>query len=99
MIWCRRQRGWVGVTSGLQAMLAGKRTYVRLHPPVPIELLQTRMSVEETAVPTAHVSVTDHPTLADANRSQILETIHETAFIDPVGQGPVLSRHDFVVAF
>ena len=48
------------------------RSYIRLNTPVPIKFLETRMLVEETTVPTAHVSVADHPPFADTNGSEVL---------------------------
>lgn len=57
------------------------------------------MLIEESAIPTAHVSVADHPSLPNSNGTQVLQAIHEPPLINPVRQGPVLFRHDFVVAF
>lgn len=57
------------------------------------------MFIEEAAIPTAHVPVADHPALAHADSTQVLETVHEPAFVDPVRQRPVLCGNNFVVAF
>jgi hypothetical protein len=42
------------------------------------------MLVEETTVPTTHVPVADHPTFANTNGTQVLQTVHKSALIDPV---------------
>lgn len=74
-------------------------TYIRLNPPVPVKILEPGMLVEESTIPTAHVSIADHPALPNSNGTQVLQAIHEPSLINPVRQGPVLFRHDFVVAF
>lgn len=56
------------------------------------------MFVEEPAVPAAHVAIADHPSFADPNSTQILEAIHEPAFVDPVWEGPMFGRNHFVIA-
>ena len=74
-------------------------TYIGLYPPIPIKVLQSGMLVEETAIPTAHVTVADHPSFAHANRPKILEAVHKSSLIDPVRKRPVLVRNNLVVAF
>lgn len=74
-------------------------TYIGLNPPVPVEILEAWVLVEESTIPTAHVSVADHPPLPNSNGTQILQAIHEPPLINPVGQGPVYFGHDFVVTF
>ncbi len=83
----------------LNLCVGGCSAYVRFHPPVPVKLRQSWVSVEEAAVPSAHVAVADHPTFAHANGSQILQAVHESALIDPIGQGPVVFRHHLVIDF
>lgn len=73
--------------------------YIRLNPPIPVKVLEPWMLVEESAIPTAHVSVADHPSFAHTDSAQVLQAVHESSLVDPVGQGPVLFRHNFVVAF
>lgn len=75
------------------------RTYIGLNPPVPVKILESWVLVEESTVPTAHVSVADHPPLPNSNGAQVLQAVHEPPLINPVRQGPVLFRHDFVVTF
>lgn len=75
-----------------------KRTYIGLNPPIPVEIFQSWMSVEEAAVPSAHMTITNHPSLSHSDRTQIFKTIHESSFINPVRQGPVLFRDRLVVA-
>lgn len=56
------------------------------------------MLVEKPTIPTAHVSVADHPPFSHSNGTQVLQAIHEPSLINPVRQGPVLFRNNFVVA-
>ena len=60
--------------------------YIGLNAPVPVKIFEPWMFVEETAIPSAHVSVADHPPLSNSNGTQVLQTIHEPPLIDPVGQ-------------
>lgn len=73
--------------------------HVGLDAPVEVEFEEARVPVEETGVPAAHVSVGDHPAFADADGAEVFEGVHEAAFVDPVGEGPVFEGDDFVVAF
>lgn len=59
-------------------------TYIRLNAPVPVKILKTWVLVEESTIPTAHVSVADHPPLPNSNGTQVLQTVHEPALINPV---------------
>ena len=74
------------------------RTYVRFNAPIPVKVSQSRMLVEETAVPSTHVPVADHPSFTHANSTKVLKTVHESAFVDPIRQRPVLGRDNFIVA-
>lgn len=67
-------------------MMTYVTSYVWFHAPVPVEVFEPRMPVEEAAVPATHVTVADHPTLANANGSKILQAVHEPALVDPVRQ-------------
>jgi len=67
--------------------------------PVEVEFEEARVAVEEAGVPAAHVAVGDHPAFADADGTEVFEGVHEAAFVDPGGEGPVLDGDDFVVAF
>ena len=73
------------------------RTCVGFDTPIPVKIFESWVFVEEAAVPSTHVAVADHPTFADANSAQILQAVHESSFVDPVWQRPVLERNDFVV--
>lgn len=73
--------------------------YIRLNPPIPVKIFEPWMLVEESTIPTAHVSVADHPSFAHTDSAQVLQAVHESSLVDPVGQGPVLFWHNFVVAF
>jgi hypothetical protein len=55
--------------------------------------------VEEPAVPSTHVMIADHPPLANSDRPQVFEAIHEPIFIDPVWKRPMLLWNNFVIAF
>lgn len=72
---------------------------IRLNPPIPVKILEPWMLVEESTVPTAHVSIADHPSFPNSNGTQVFQAIHEPPLINPVRQGPMLFRHDFVIAF
>lgn len=72
--------------------------YIGFNTPVPFEFLETWMLVEEAAVPAAHVSVADHPSLTNANSSKILQAIHKSSFVDPIGKRPMVIRDHFIVA-
>ena len=72
-------------------------TYVRLHSPIPIKLQETRMFVKVAAVPSTHVSVANHPALPNADSPEVLKAVHESPFVDPIRQRPVLLRHNFVI--
>ena len=82
----------------MNSLCGATLAYIRLNSPVPVEILKPWMFIEEPTIPTAHVSVADHPPLPNSNGTQILQAIHEPSFIDPVRQGPVLVRYDLVVA-
>ena len=56
------------------------------------------MFVEETTIPSAHVVVADQPTFTNSNRSQILQAVHESAFVNPLWQRPMFLWYDLVVA-
>ena len=73
--------------------------YIWLNTPVPIKILQTRVLIEEPAIPATHVTIADHPSFPHADRTQILETVHEATLVDPVRQGPVLFPHDLIIAW
>lgn len=73
-------------------------SHVRLNAPVPVKVLQSGVFVEKAAVPPTHMTVTYHPAFADPDSSQVFQTVHESAFIDPCRQGPVLLRYDLVIA-
>jgi len=85
--------------SVLRPLQGDNATYIRFDPPVPVEFFEPRVFVEETAVPSAHMAIANHPSFAHSNRTQVLETVHESALIDPVWKGPVFKWDDFVVAF
>jgi hypothetical protein len=55
--------------------------------------------VEESAIPATHMVIANHPPFANSNYPQIFKTIHEPPFINPLGERPVLSGNNFVVAF
>ena len=56
------------------------------------------MLVEEAAIPAAHVSVANHPSLTHANSSKIFQAIHKASFVDPVGKRPMVIGDYFIVA-
>lgn len=72
---------------------------IGLNPPVPVKILEPWMLVEESTIPTAHMSVADHPSLPNSNGAQVFQAVHKPPLINPLRQRPVLFRHDFVVAF
>jgi hypothetical protein len=67
--------------------------------PVPVEVLEARMLIEETTVPPAHMAITDHPALANTYCAKIFQAVHESFFINPVWQRPVLLGNHFIEAF
>lgn len=74
-------------------------TYIWLNSPVPIVVLQKGVLIEKTAVPPTHMVVANHPSFTDTNSSEVFETIHESALVDPTWKRPVFFRDDFVIAF
>ena len=64
--------------------MRGMATYIRLNTPVPVKVLQTRMFVEEAAIPAAHVPITYHPALTHADSAKIFETVHEATLVNEV---------------
>lgn len=46
-------------------------TDIRFHTPVPVEVFQSWMLVEESTVPPTHMTITDHPSFADSNSSEV----------------------------
>ena len=75
------------------------KTYVGLHPPIPVKVLQPGMLVKETAIPSTHVTIADHPSFTHADRSKVLEAVHKSALVDPVRKRPVLIRNNLIVTF
>ena len=57
------------------------------------------MLVEEAAIPSAHMTVADHPSFAHADCAKILEAVYKSSLINLVRKRPVLIRHNLVVAF
>ena len=52
-----------GVSTYIQGYEYGD-SYIRLHTPVPVEVLEPRMLVKETAIPSTHMAVANHPSFA-----------------------------------
>ena len=69
----------------LRHTVNGKTAYIGLHAPVPVEIIEARMLVEESAIPATHMPVTDHPPFSNSDSSKILQTVHESSFINPIG--------------
>lgn len=83
------QKKWTFVDDECQCVIFASHVfgpYIRFHTPIPIEFLEARMLVEEAAVPATHMSIADHPAFSNANSTQILETVHESALINPIWQ-------------
>lgn len=76
-----------------------KEMDVRFDAPVEVVFHQSRVSIEETTVPSTHVPIGYHPAFSHANSSKVFETVHEAPFVDPFRKGPVLFWNDFIVAF
>lgn len=74
------------------------RRYIWFNPPIPIEVLETRVLVKEPTVPATHVAVAYHPAFSYTDRAKILEAVHETAFINPVRKTPMFWGNNLVVA-
>ena len=58
---------------------------VRFDAPVPVEVAEAGVLVEEARVPAAHVPVGYHPAFADADGAEVFERVHEARFVDPGG--------------
>ena len=61
-------------------------TYIWFNSPILIVIRENGMLVEEPTVLATHMMVADHPSFAHANRSKILKTVHESAFVNPIWQ-------------
>jgi hypothetical protein len=55
--------------------------------------------VEEATIPATHVTIAYHPALTHTDRSEILQTVHESTLIDPVWERPMFFGYDLVIAF
>ena len=74
------------------------RTHVRLNSPVEVKVRQTRMLVKESTIPSAHVTIRDHPSFAYSDGTEILKAVHETTVVNPVRERPMGRRNDFIIA-
>ena len=63
---------------------------VWLDSPVPVVVLQQRVSVEETGLEAAHVSVGDGVTVDDLLLAHVLSDLLRLVLVDPGWEGPVL---------
>ena len=62
------------------------QAYLWLDSPVEIEFEQPGVFIEEATVPATHVSIAQHPSLAYANRAQVVQAVHVSIRIDPLGR-------------
>lgn len=71
------------------SMWKGETTNIRLHAPVPVEILESRMLVEKTTIPAAHMAIANHPSFPNPYGPKVLEAIHKSPFVNPIRERPV----------